>query len=39
MNVYIYVCMDGWIGGWMDEWVDGCMYVWKDEWMDGQINT
>ena len=32
-------CMYGWIGRWMDGWVDwhmdGCMYGWIGIWMDG----
>ena len=31
--------IDGWIGGRMNEWNDGCMYVcmyvWLDGWLDG----
>ena len=31
--------MDGWVGGWMDEWVDGWMGVWMDEWVDGWVDV
>ena len=31
--------MDGWVGGWIDEFIDGWMDRWTDElmhrWMDG----
>lgn len=29
-------CMDGWVGGgWMDEWMGGCMDRRVDKWMEG----
>ena len=37
----LYVCMDGWMDGWMhgrmDAWMHGCMDGWVDGWMDGWI--
>ena len=33
--VYIYICMDTWIHGYMDTGMRGCMDGWMDGWMDG----
>ena len=34
MYVCMYGWMDGWMYGWMDVWMHGCMDAWTDAWMD-----
>ena len=30
--------MDGWVAGWMGEWMDGQVNGWMGEWMDGGVD-